>query len=92
MALKHYLLDLGFTNSLSKTSLFTHQFGNHSTYILVYVDDIIVTGSNLLRISDVLRSLANRFLINYPVDLHYFLGIEVTRTSLGLHDAETIHS
>lgn len=85
MALKNHLVDCGFKNSLADTSLFTHIAGTHYTYILVYVDDIIVTGSDPRHVASVLQSLAHRFSIKDPVDLHYFLGIEVTRSSKGLH-------
>lgn len=54
-------------------------------YILVYVDDILVTGNNYVVVANVLHSLANRFSIKDLVDLHYFLVIEATQTSQGLH-------
>ena len=85
LSLKQHLLDMGFRNSLADASLFTNISGSNSTYILVYVDDIVVTGSNPSIIASVLQSLAQRFSIKDPVDLHYFLGIEVNRTATGLH-------
>lgn len=85
MALKQHMLDIGFQNSLADTSLFIHTNGAHNTYILVYVDDIVVTGSDAKHVAFVLHSLAQRFSIKDPVDLHYFLGIEVTRSEKGLH-------
>lgn len=84
LSLKKHLLDIGFQNSMADTSLFIHHTGDHHTYILVYVDDIIVTGSNHQLVYAVLKSLATRFSIKDPVDLHYFLGIEVTRSTTGL--------
>lgn len=85
MALKQHMIDIGFQNSLADTSLFVHMTGELAKYVLVYVDDIIVTGSDALHVSSVLQSLANRFSIKDPVDLHYFLGIKVKRSSKGLH-------
>lgn len=85
MALKHHLLEIGFKNSLADTSLFTFIAGAQQTYILVYVDDIIVTGSDPRHVASVLQSLGHRFSIKDPVDLHYFLGVEVTRSPKGLH-------
>lgn len=85
LSLKQHLLDICFQNSLSDTSLFTCNYGSHQTYILVYVDDIVVTGSDTRHIASVLQSLAHRFSIKDPIDLHYFLGIEVTRSPQGLH-------
>ncbi|XP_013617835.1 PREDICTED: uncharacterized mitochondrial protein AtMg00810-like [Brassica oleracea var. oleracea] len=44
-----------------------------------------VTGNDNNVIARVLHSLADRFPIKDPTDLHYFLGIEATRTKKGLH-------
>lgn len=85
MALRQHLLDTGFQNSLSDTSIFTLLSGSQYTYVLVYVDDIIVTGSQPQVIAYVLHSFAQRFSIKDPTDLHYFLDIEVNRTAKGMH-------
>lgn len=85
MALKKYLIDIGFRNFIADASLFTCSNGSQHTYVLVYVDDIIVTGSNPTHVSYILKSLANRFSIKDPVNLHYFLGVEVTRSPAALH-------
>ncbi|KAG7559542.1 GAG-pre-integrase domain [Arabidopsis thaliana x Arabidopsis arenosa] len=85
MALKQFLIHSGFTNSMADTLLFIHSSGNTITYVLVYVDDILVTGNNPMMVANVLASFADRFSIKDPTDLHYFLGIEVTRSPTGLH-------
>lgn len=53
--------------------------------MLVYVDDIIVTGNNNDDVSSFISCLAARFSLKDQGDIHYFLGIEVTRTNKGLH-------
>ncbi|CAA7019426.1 unnamed protein product [Microthlaspi erraticum] len=85
MSLKQHLLTTGFTNSLADASLFIKHCGNTLTYVLVYVDDILVTGNNQQDIQLVLNAFADRFSIKDPSDLFYFLGIEATRTKAGLH-------
>lgn len=85
MSLKRHLLTAGFVNSSVDTSLFVHTTGNTLTYVLVYVDDIIVTGNDDRYVQTVLQAFASRFSIKDPVDLHYFLGIEVKRTKAGIH-------
>lgn len=52
---------------------------------MVYVDDIVITGSNTTLIANFIQALADRFSLKDPTDLQYFLGIEGTRTSQGLH-------
>ncbi|KAL3846245.1 hypothetical protein ACJIZ3_003648 [Penstemon smallii] len=79
------LLELGFTTSRSDSSLFVYNHKSIVVYLLVYVDDILLTGS----CSKVVDELISKLSIDFPVKnlggLHYFLGIECSRTSLGLH-------
>lgn len=79
-----YLQHLGFHNSLADTSLFVLAKGSDITYVLIYVDDIIVTGSNPEFISTFLPQLQTKFALKDLGDLHYFLGIEVHKDSIGL--------
>jgi len=85
MELKNYLLSLGFRNSLADTSLFVLQCGTQFVYLLVYVNDIIITGNSDNGIKRVLQLLADRFSVKDPEELHYFLGLEEHRTPQGLH-------
>lgn len=83
--LRNFLLQTGCINSVADTSVFVYIKGAHIVYILVYVDDIIITGSSSLIVDGVIHVLATRFSLKEPTDLHYFLGVEATRTSAGLH-------
>lgn len=83
--LRQYLLTQGFVNSTADTSLFVRITGRDITYILVYVDDMIVTGSNSGLVSTFITNLAQRFSLKDLGELSYFLGIEATRTKKGLH-------
>lgn len=83
--LKRFLLSIGFHNSLADTSVFTRLHNGTKVYILVYVDDIIVTGSSQHLIQQVIDTLSNRFSLKAPSDLSYFLGIEAIRSPHGLH-------
>ncbi|KAL9840179.1 putative RNA-directed DNA polymerase [Arabidopsis thaliana] len=82
--LRNYLLAAGFTNSLADTSLFIYKRANSYLYVLVYVDDIIITGDASL-VKNFNVSLADRFSLKDLGALRYFLGIEATRTKKGLH-------
>lgn len=83
--LRNYLMQMGCTDSVADTSVFVYINGSHIVYILVYVDDIIITGSSNALVNGVIHVLATRFSLKEPNDLHYFLGVEATRTSSGLH-------
>lgn len=78
-------LPWGFRTHPSDTRLFILQKGNVYTYILVYVDDIILTGSSSEVVYRASQSLVDWFSIKDLIDLHYFLGIEVSWSSSGLH-------
>ncbi|CAA7032031.1 unnamed protein product [Microthlaspi erraticum] len=85
LELKEYLLVSGFANSLADASLFIYRHRRSFLYVLIYVDDIIVTGTDSALIHQFVTALANRFSIKDPTELSYFLGVEATRTAKGLH-------
>ncbi|XP_019095597.1 PREDICTED: uncharacterized protein LOC109130475 [Camelina sativa] len=82
--LRHFLLQSGYKTSVRDNSLFVYKHAPSHVYVLVYVDDIIITGPTSL-VSAFNSSLAHRFSLKYLGPLSYFLGIEATRTSSGLH-------
>jgi hypothetical protein len=53
-------------------------------FILVYVDDIIVASSSQDATMCLLRNLEKDFALKDLGDLHYFLGIEVTKVKDGI--------
>ena len=54
-------------------------------YLLLYVDDIILTASSLYFLTTITSSMAREFAMKDLGPLHHFLGISVTRSSTGLH-------
>ncbi|KAL5568579.1 hypothetical protein UlMin_025154 [Ulmus minor] len=83
--LRTFLLGNGFSNSHCDTSLFIRTNSTDTLYLLVYVDDIIVTGSNAEAIRLFIATLSHRFSLKDLGPLSYFLGVEASRTSLGIH-------
>lgn len=83
--LRQYLLAQGFRNYKSDTSLFIHQIGTSTTLLLVYVDDIIITGNSESSISKFIYQLHKRFALKDLGELSFFLGIEVKRTTTALY-------
>uniref|UniRef100_A0A2N9GRZ3 Reverse transcriptase Ty1/copia-type domain-containing protein n=1 Tax=Fagus sylvatica TaxID=28930 RepID=A0A2N9GRZ3_FAGSY len=78
------LIELGFHGSLSDTSLFIYKSSIYTMFILIYVDDIIITSSSTLAIDNLLSSLQHDFAVKNLGSLHYFLGIEVIRNTAGI--------
>lgn len=71
------LVDLGFTNSHSNNSLFVYISESLTLYVLAYVDDILITGSNAGSISHLLVQLNCDFAVKELGPLHNYLGMEV---------------
>lgn len=55
-----------------------------TAYFMVYVDDIILTGSCSGFLDVFVTKLAARFSIKDLGSLHHFLGVEVIPTALGV--------
>ena len=84
LELRQFLIESGFTNSHANTSLFILHSSDITIYLLVYVDDIIITGTNTNIIQHCIDLLAQRFSIKDLDVLSYFLGIEVLTTPSGV--------
>jgi hypothetical protein len=81
--LSSWLLQLGFHGSLSDTSLFIYKSKSYTMFILIYVDDIIITCSNPAEIDELLILLQSNFAIKDLRKLNYFLGVEVIPNAHG---------
>jgi hypothetical protein len=74
------LIRLGFVTSKADASLFIYNKAWVTIYLLVYVDGIIVTSSLSMVVKALLEDLRSEFALKDLGDLHYFLGVQVTRT------------
>ena len=83
--LRQFLLENGFVNSHSDTSLFILNTNGCILFLLVYVDDIIITGNNGDSIDKFVLTLAQRFSIKDLGLLSYFLGVEVLSCPSGMY-------
>jgi hypothetical protein len=75
---------LGFPSSQADASLFYYQKNSITIFMLVYVDDIIVTSSSMQAVDAVLADLCMDFAPKDLGSLHYFLGIEVNTLPTGI--------
>ena len=74
------IMQMGFVQSKSNYSLFTHTQGSSFIMLLVCVDDILLTGNNLDCVAGLKKLLDDKFGLKDLGSLIYFLGLEVTRT------------
>ncbi|GJT96875.1 retrovirus-related pol polyprotein from transposon RE1 [Tanacetum coccineum] len=82
--LSSFLLAHGFVCSRADTSLFVFTKDSCIMYLLVYVDDLILTGNNESLLTSFTTRLNQEFAIKDLGDLSYFLGLEVSYTNDGL--------
>ncbi|KAM1762795.1 hypothetical protein ACFX12_005393 [Malus domestica] len=79
-----FLPTLGFQHTYSDSSLFVKPVGSDIVILLLYVDDIIITGSAHSAIQQVIDALTSEFDIKDLGPLHFFLGIQISQTPNGL--------
>ncbi|XP_004301110.1 PREDICTED: uncharacterized mitochondrial protein AtMg00810-like [Fragaria vesca subsp. vesca] len=75
----------GYVQSKADYSLFTRKQGKSFTILLIYVDDILITGNDPESIADVKKFLHNNFRLKDLGDLKYFLGIEICASRNGIY-------
>jgi hypothetical protein len=82
--LSDFLLSIGFRASKVDNSLFILSDGSNIFYLMVCVDDILLTGSNSAMLHHLIQLLSSEFKLHDLGTVHYFLGIEVQSTGMGL--------
>ncbi|WVZ84521.1 hypothetical protein U9M48_031548 [Paspalum notatum var. saurae] len=75
----------GFSASAHDPALFVHTSSRGHTLLLLYVDDMIITGDDPQLIAFVKERLHEQFLMSDLGPLRYFLGIEVSSTHEGFY-------
>ncbi|GJV11917.1 ribonuclease H-like domain-containing protein [Tanacetum coccineum] len=79
-----YAARVGFIHSRCDTSLFIYRRGSDTAYLLLYVDDIILTASSTTFLQSIIATLHAEFSMTDLGPLDYFLGIFVTRNTSGM--------
>lgn len=79
-----FISRIGFVHSKCDSSLFIYRHGSHMAYLLLYVDDIVLTGSSIQLLSHIISLLSAEIYMSDLGDLNYFLGVSATRTTDGL--------
>ncbi|XP_076908792.1 uncharacterized protein LOC143565815 [Bidens hawaiensis] len=80
LTMKHY----GFKQSNSDHTLFLKRRNNLITCLIIYVDDMIITGDDKEEITKLKGNLFAEFEMKDIGRLKYFLGIEVLRSKQGI--------
>ena len=81
----------GYTQSNSDHTLFLKHNQGKVTALIIYVDDMIVTGNDPNEILSLQRHLTSKFDMKQLGDLKYFLGIKVSRSKHGIFLSQRKH-
>ncbi|XP_021807743.1 uncharacterized protein LOC110751560 [Prunus avium] len=76
--------NFGYIQSNADHTLFFKRDGRRLTALIVYVDDIVVTGNDTEEQLKLQKYLSQEFEMKNLGDLKYFLGIEVARSTTGI--------
>ncbi|XP_050104671.1 uncharacterized mitochondrial protein AtMg00810-like [Malus sylvestris] len=74
----------GYYQSHFDHTLFVKQRNGKVTALIIYVDDMIITGDDLDEIVKLEKNLSTEFEMKSLGDLKYLLGVEVARSSRGI--------
>eukprot|EP00253_Pinus_taeda_P013737 PITA_13737 len=80
MKINQYLTDHGFQRSPSDANLYIKHTSDDILFVVVYVDDLIITGSSAHLIHGIKQDLCSTFDMTNLGLLHYCLGVEVWQT------------
>jgi len=84
---------MGFVGSKSGTSLFLLRVGTDLLLVLIYVDDIIITGNDSWVVTRLIHELGWEVLIKRPRSTAQFLGCRVSPYTLrSLSLSTEVHS
>eukprot|EP00253_Pinus_taeda_P026332 PITA_26332 len=79
-----FLLESGFSRCHYDNTVYTKKMGKSLIILVLYVDDLILTGSDPNLINHVKSSLKKKFEMTDLGHLHYFLGLQVLQSKKGI--------
>ena len=82
--LSDFLLSIGFLASKVDNSLCILSDGTNIFYLLVYVDDILLTSNNFAMLHCLIQLLSSEFKLHYLGTVHYFLVVARLKNPRGV--------
>ena len=79
-----FLLSQNFERCKSDPNVYMLRTHDSLLILVLYVDDLLITGSSASAIATVKRALHDRFLMTDMGPLHFFLGLEISQNATGI--------
>lgn len=79
-----FFIDLGFKCCESNNSIYVLHTKDEILIVALYVNDLVIIGSNVDLILGLKKQLANTFEMTDPGLLHFFLGIQILQIDDGI--------
>eukprot|EP00253_Pinus_taeda_P011681 PITA_11681 len=79
-----FLLETGFSRCHSDNTVYTKKVGKYLIILILYVDDIILIGSDPNLINHVKSNLKNKFEMTDLGHLHYFISLQILQSKEGI--------
>ena len=76
-----YIKSIGFKQCILDNCLFVKKVGEETYLISLYVDDILIAGSNVSVIEDIKQEFMMRYEMKDLGELNHYLGMKITRTT-----------
>jgi hypothetical protein len=76
-----FVVSIGFRPMRSDSSLFVYKRGPHLAYLLLYVDDMILTASSMTILCHTVDQLKSEFVVMDVGELRFFLRMEIRRSA-----------
>jgi hypothetical protein len=80
-----FVLTIGFVQSRADPSLFVLRHASATVYLLLYVDDIILSASTPVLLQGITSRLKSEFAIKDMGPLRIFLGVDIQRDKNGFY-------
>ncbi|CAA7029694.1 unnamed protein product [Microthlaspi erraticum] len=87
-----FMTNIGFVASKSDASLFIYRKGDQQAYLLLYVDDIVLTASTKELLQHIIKLLKTEFPMTDMGRLHYFLGIKAEFKNGGIFLSQSAYA
>jgi len=79
-----FLISFGFDRCHFYPAIYTQKKGTDLLILVLYVDDLILTGNSSSMIQSIQQALMRQFDMTDMRLLHYFLGLQVLQSSEGI--------